>query len=268
MSFFNVGKQTPEATEWRAVKQADEGLNDSDKKFTVPSGKEWMLQSLRVELAASSVTGDRQIAVEIQDTDDDVLFEFIAGIVQATGETRNYHFASGLSDLTSLRDTDHLMTPLASIILPAGYDIRVFDNNAVDPGPLGSEEITNGSFAADSDWAKGAGWTIASDVAHSDGTQLGDADLTQTVALTNGVAYTVTFTVSNRSAGNVVAVCGDTEGADHGEDGTFTEEILAGSGGDFDIRADVDFIGDIDNVSVKDVGDGMILQLLVLERTV
>ena len=57
--------------------------------------------------------------------------------------------------------------------------------------------------------------------------------------------------VSNYSAGNVTAVLGDTEGTDRSSNATFTETITAGAGGDIDIRADLDFIGDIDDVSVK-----------------
>lgn len=121
---------TPAA--WVPVLKADEALNDSDKKFTVPADKEWLLQLIRVELVTTATAGDRQLAIEIQDDVDDVIFEAIAGNVQAASLTRNYHFAAGLSDLTAFRDTTHLSTPLPPIMLPAGYDVRIFDNNAVD----------------------------------------------------------------------------------------------------------------------------------------
>jgi len=116
---------------------------------------------------------------------------------------------------------------------------------------LGADLVTNGGFTADSDWAKGPGWSIAAGVASSDGSQAGDSDLNQALSLTNGQTYEVEFTVSNFSAGNVTPVAGDTEGTDRAADGTFTENIVAGAGGDIDIRADLDFIGDIDDVTVK-----------------
>lgn len=116
---------------------------------------------------------------------------------------------------------------------------------------LGADLVTNGAMAADSDWTKGVGWTIAAGTATSDGSQAADADLTQTFALTPGEIYQVTFTVSGYAAGNVCAVVGDTEGTDRGGDGTFVEYITAGAGADFDIRADADFVGSIDNVVVK-----------------
>jgi len=116
---------------------------------------------------------------------------------------------------------------------------------------LGADLVTNGAFASDTSWTKGTGWTIGSGVASSDGTQSADADLTQNVSAVNGQVYQVIYTISNFSAGNVVAVVGDTEGADTAANVTVTEYITAGAGTDIDIRADLDFIGDIDNVSVK-----------------
>lgn len=120
-----------------------------------------------------------------------------------------------------------------------------------------AEEILNGAFAADSGWTKGTGWTIAAGVASSDGTQVADADLTQTpaTALVEGTSYVVIFTVSSYSAGNVTAVVGETEGTNRAANGTFTQTIVAGSGADVDIRADLDFVGDIDNVSVSVAAD-------------
>jgi len=123
--------------------------------------------------------------------------------------------------------------------------------NATSLTALGADLITNGGFATDSDWAKGPGWSIAAGVASSDGSQAGDSDLNQALSLTSGQTYEVEFTVSNFSAGNVTPVAGDTEGTDRAANGTFTENIVAGAGGDIDIRADLDFIGDIDDVTVR-----------------
>lgn len=127
---------------------------------------------------------------------------------------------------------------------------------------LGSDLAVNGAFAADTDWTKGTGWTIAAGVASSDGSQAGDADLTQDLSLVQGETYRVTFTVSNYSAGNVTPVVGDTEGTDRGEDGTFTEDIVCGAGTDLDIRADLDFVGDIDDVSIVQIGGFEIIATL------
>lgn len=114
----------------------------------------------------------------------------------------------------------------------------------------GADRVTNGAFAADESWTKGTGWTIAAGVAASDGTQSADADLEQTGVLVEGQSYLVTFTVSGYSAGNVTAVVGGTEGTDRGSDATFTEVIVAGSSQVIALRADADFVGNVDNFSI------------------
>ena len=112
---------------------------------------------------------------------------------------------------------------------------------------------TNGAFAADTGWTKGTGWTIAAGVAASDGSQTGDADLEQDAGVVEGKAYLVTFTVTAYSAGNVCAVLGDVEGTDRASAATFSQTIVAGAGGEIKIRADVDFVGSVDNISVAPV---------------
>lgn len=121
---------------------------------------------------------------------------------------------------------------------------------AVDITP--TELVTNGAFAADTDWTKGTGWTIGSGTASSDGTQTGDSDLEQGIAVTEGVRYQISFTISGYSAGNLTPRIGGTSGAARAADGTFTEIITAGAGGSpqLELRADEDFVGSVDNVTV------------------
>ena len=134
---------------------------------------------------------------------------------------------------------------------------RIIGDPKDDEGILaGLERLINGSFTSDTDWIKGTGWTLPGTVANSDAAQVADSDLTQTPAdaFVQNRLYTVVFTVSNYVGGNITAVVGGTEGTDRAADGTFTENIVAGAGADFDLRADLDFDGDVDNVSVKRAG--------------
>lgn len=66
---------------------------------------------------------------------------------------------------------------------------------------LGPELVTNGAFAANTDWTKGTGWTIASGVASKAAGAA--ANLTQAIALTAGQSFEVTYTVTALSAGTV-----------------------------------------------------------------
>lgn len=117
---------------WIASLQVDEANDDSDKALTVPAGTEWEILSIWVELISTATAGNRQIVVEFQDSASDVIGQVRAGAVQAASLTRNYMFAPGLVDLTAMRDTDFLMTPLPSrFVLPTGYKVRVFDKAAI-----------------------------------------------------------------------------------------------------------------------------------------
>jgi hypothetical protein len=116
----------------------------------------------------------------------------------------------------------------------------------------GTELVTNGTFQADSDWTKGTGWTISGGTASSDGSQSGSSDLYQDAGLAlNYDSYTVTFTVSGRSAGSVRAVVGGSAGGTwRSADGTYTEQITVINGPNFYMQCDSSFVGSIDNVSV------------------
>jgi len=113
------------------------------------------------------------------------------------------------------------------------------------------ELVTNGGFGADSDWAKGDGWTIGSGVASSDGTQTADSDLEQAVTLTDDIAHLVTFTVSGYTAGTIAPVIGGVAGTPRSANGTYSEVITTDDTDSVILRADEDFIGSVDNFSVK-----------------
>ena len=158
---------------------------------------------------------------------------------------------SGIEASADVTDAANVAAAGGAILSTANEYTATQNFNATALTALGADVVTNGGFAADTDWTKGTGWTIGSGVASSDGTQGGDADLTQALSLVSGQTYEVEFTVSNYSAGNVTPVAGDVEGTDRAANGVFTENIVAGAGGDIDIRADLDFIGDIDDVTVR-----------------
>lgn len=117
---------------WTPSLQSDEGLNDSDKSFTVPASTRWCVKWIWVELISTGTVGNRQITIEIQDSAADVIAIVKAGIVQAASITRYYLFAPNVTELTAFRDTSYLSTIMPEWILPAGYIVRVYDSAAVD----------------------------------------------------------------------------------------------------------------------------------------
>lgn len=79
-------------------------------------------------------------------------------------------------------------------------------NNAAPVEP--AEFITNGAFAADTDWTKGAGWTIAAGVAtQTSGSGVLTQDFGALVAtLINGQTYNLTFDVTAGDGGGDIII--------------------------------------------------------------
>jgi hypothetical protein len=127
---------------------------------------------------------------------------------------------------------------------------------------LGADSVINGGFTTDTGWVKDV-WTIGSNVASIDGSQLADADLENTGnAPIATKMYEVVFTVSGYSGGgNVTPVVGNQEGTDNSGNGTYTEIITASNTDILKIRADVDFIGSIDNVTMKEITDEVAFEI-------
>lgn len=116
---------------------------------------------------------------------------------------------------------------------------------------LGGEEVINGGFDSDSDWTKGTGWAIGSGVASCDGTQTGSTYLSQ-LSLTDGKTYLAIFTVTSASAGGVSMTVSGAQGDIKTTSGTYTE-ILTANGTSAALKGDVNFVGSIDNISIKEV---------------
>jgi hypothetical protein len=125
----------------------------------------------------------------------------------------------------------------------------------LDVDVLGPELISIGSYASDTVWTKGTGWSIASGVAtHAAGTA---AELSQPVSLIVGATYEVTYTVSGRTVGGVTArFTGGTtvSGTARTSNGTFTETLVAVSGNNaFALYSTAAGNMSVDNVSLRRV---------------
>lgn len=127
-----AGAAWPVTDTWVPTLLAEEVADDSDKSFAVPASTQYQVLWIWVELTSTATVGNRQMTIEIQDSAADVIGRWKAGAVQAASLTRNYCFAPSNADLTAFRDTTFLMTPIApTLLLPAGYIIRVYDSAAI-----------------------------------------------------------------------------------------------------------------------------------------
>jgi hypothetical protein len=110
----------------------DDTANDSDKSWVVPSKRTWKINWLHVILVTTATAGNRQVTVEIQDADSNVLMHLVAGTVQAASLTRHYGYLQGIYRETSFVG-DELQVPIPQdLYLAPGYTLRVYDSAAVD----------------------------------------------------------------------------------------------------------------------------------------
>jgi hypothetical protein len=121
-----------------------------------------------------------------------------------------------------------------------------------------TELVTNGTFATDSNWTKGTGWSIGSGVASSDGTQTGNSEIYQSVSFAAGKRYRLSYEVAAFTSGQVRFLLGSggTGGTWRSATGTYVEEFVADSAStsNLHIQANSTFVGSVDNVSFKAIG--------------
>jgi hypothetical protein len=123
-----------------------------------------------------------------------------------------------------------------------------------DFSQIGSEEVTNGDFATDSSWVKQTGWSIANGLASSDGSQSLPESIYQNGVTVVGKIYKITYTIVSRTSGSVRAMAGTLGGTYQSTPNTYIEYLTATGNVSIGIQANADFVGSIDNVSVKEVG--------------
>ncbi len=170
--------------------------------------------------------------------------------------TQNIIATTSTTSAAQVSTLDTQSTAVGTSGAAGGTDADIVLNFRIDDDILHFPDIiTNGAFTTDTGWTKGTGWTIDaanSNKADCDGTQEAVSDLSQApapVTILAGISYILTFTTT-RSAGTVTAVLGGTVGAARSTAETFVETLIAGGDGTLVFRADADFVGSIDTVSL------------------
>jgi len=142
--------------------------------------------------------------------------------------------------------------PDAQVLIPITWLFTagiwaIVSNKIVGTPTQGSDVVVNGGFGTDTDWTKGAGWTIGSGTANA---SAASSNLTATVApLTLGTWYQSVYTLSAFAAGTVRIRLGGTNCPTHNTNATYTETQRAG--GTSLVFVGAGFTGSLDNVSVK-----------------
>ena len=96
----------------------------------------------------------------------------------------------------------NLLEKASIITTPTAYS-EGFLHSVKPEQTLGSELITNGDFATDSDWTLQTGWSISDGKLRA--SNVSAANAVQNQAFTQGVTYKITYTVSDYVKGEVRA---------------------------------------------------------------
>lgn len=134
-----------------------------------------------------------------------------------------------------------------------GTDLTVASGGSINLNTSINEKVTNGTFDTDTGWTKGTNWTISGGKAnHGIGLS---SELEQNVSVVATETYLLTFTVSDRTTGQLDAkVGGSSYGTAITANGTYTQTFTAINTGNLMLRGDASFNGSVDDVSLKKVG--------------
>lgn len=121
-------------------------------------------------------------------------------------------------------------------------------NTAAFPGAVvfPADPVVNGTFSVDASWNKGLLWTIGGGTANA-ATLVVTSDLSQ-ACLTVGNTYTITYTVTSISSGDITLYAGTTAGTARAAPGPYTETLLCAGNTSLIFRAAANTTASIDNV--------------------
>ncbi len=155
--------------------------------------------------------------------------------------------------------TDQLLNGVGTkpsiIMTPTAYEDGVL-NSVKPPKTFGSELVTNGTFDTDSDWTLGTGWSIANGKASFDENIGGAGNIEQNIGTVIGRTYKLHINTLESNGGNIAYNLGGGF--------VFINQVLpnniytiyvTATSSFIQLRGSSNFIGSIDNVSVKEVID-------------
>ena len=150
---------------------------------------------------------------------------------------------------------DNLLEKASILLTPTAYNDGSMLSVKPNENLYGSEIVINGGFDTDSNWGKGANWTISNGKANSDGSSNGQ--ILQSNVFEANKTYQVTFTVTKVSGSGLTARAyyGSYETIlSITESGTYTTKFTpnTSTNGTLYFISSGSFVGSIDNVSVKE----------------
>jgi len=105
--------------------------NDSNKTFTVPSGKKWKLLYGLIQLTTTATAGNRRIALVLLESNSVPIYEIQALNVQVASTTERYSLGQ-VTDVSESVASRHLLPIPVNTVLIEDFQINILDNANVD----------------------------------------------------------------------------------------------------------------------------------------
>jgi len=111
----------------------DAALNDSDKSFTVPVGKQWHLTYLWARIVATATVGNRYLVAIMTDGTNEI-WRSGAGSNVAASNSGSFLMRIGITQVSSTVFGSNVanVDGLPDIVMKAGYVLRIYDGGAID----------------------------------------------------------------------------------------------------------------------------------------
>jgi len=207
----------------------------------------------------------------IDTTQIDTLAELNSILTDATlyNEAQTVAPGSGETYQVSAQHTSSVERIGGFIVTTVFVDFTGYKSTTTDLdilGGNGADLAVNGAFTGDTDWTKGADWTLPGTVATAApgaGTTLTPAAATTIVT---GETYEVTYTMSGYVAGALNATLGGAALTARGSDATFVERVVAVDTTDLIFTSDAASDYDIDDVAIVHLGSMHLGQFTVAKN--
>lgn len=119
----------------------DATANDSDKTFTVPAGKVWVMESIFAQLVATATVGNRVLMIQFGDGTNVVrtmrgsnnIAASQTGTYQTLRGTEPTNTTVGRTLAGANANVSHADPMGMELVLPEGHTVRVWDFAAIDP---------------------------------------------------------------------------------------------------------------------------------------
>jgi len=110
------------------ILQQDTVLNDNDKEFTVPTGKNWLVKFGGGTYSATATVGNRLFILSIRDENDVIYWQETATANVTANNSARINISPNLGQSASQNSTEYALAIPNNLIMLPGHTIRLFEN--------------------------------------------------------------------------------------------------------------------------------------------